>query len=92
MTCRELTDFIMEYIEGDLDPVIRRTFDRHLDECPACVMFIESYRTSISLGQEAFGCGDGSPCEVPEELVRAILEATQGRGPEMTSGGCGCGG
>lgn len=94
MNCQELTEFIMAYLEGELDPATRLTFDHHLRRCPACVAFIETYRESISLGREAFRCEDGAPCQVPEDLVKAILDAVRGRRPgnEPGGGGCGCGG
>jgi hypothetical protein len=52
---------------------VRITFEEHLIECPACVDYLESYRTTITL---AAGCekdlGHGA---VPEELIAAILAA-----------------
>src|ERR1041385_3006363 len=34
VTCREVADFLMEYIDGTLPSAQRATFDRHLAVCP----------------------------------------------------------
>lgn len=78
MTCRELDDFLLDYVGGDLPEDVRREFDSHLRVCPACVDYVQTYRVSIRIGKAAFA-GDGEvPAEVPEELVRAILAARRG--------------
>jgi len=40
MTCRELVDFLMDYLNGELGGGERETFDEHLTICPACVDYI----------------------------------------------------
>lgn len=74
MTCRELTEFIADFLEDALPPETRAIFESHLEECPACQTFLETYRVTIVLERAAFsderGCRD-----LPEELVRAILAA-----------------
>jgi anti-sigma factor RsiW len=73
MTCREATDFLMDYLDGKLAAPVRITFEEHLIECPACVDYVESYRATITL---AAGCEkDAGRGPVPEELIAAILAA-----------------
>ncbi|HSB60524.1 MAG TPA: zf-HC2 domain-containing protein [Vicinamibacteria bacterium] len=73
MTCRELVEFLADYLEGDLAPGSAAAFERHLGECPASRSYLASYRTAVLLGK---GCQeDGSGSELPEELVAAILSA-----------------
>lgn len=82
MSCRELIDFLWRYLEEDLTPEERRTFDEHLAVCPHCVRYLDSYRRTVTLGKEAFAKlppEASVPVEVPEELVRAILAARDSR-------------
>lgn len=80
MTCRELTEFLLEYLSGELSPSERATFEEHLAECPDCVHYLESYRTTVELGKACFDePNQPVPKEVPEELVRAILSARRTR-------------
>jgi anti-sigma factor RsiW len=76
MTCRELVDFLMDYLDGLLSEPERLCFEEHLGECPDCVAYLASYREAVRLGKEACTAGeDAIPSEVPEELVRAVLAA-----------------
>jgi anti-sigma factor RsiW len=75
ITCRELIDFLMAYLDGELPPDERALFEEHLHVCPDCVNFLESYRVSAALGK-SLRCGDDQiSAEVPEGLVQAILAA-----------------
>jgi anti-sigma factor RsiW len=77
LTCREFIDFIMSWLDGELEPDVRRSFARHLDMCPDCVDYLESYQRTVELGKAAWDLpGDAPmPDEVPEELVQAVLAA-----------------
>ena len=76
MTCRELIEFLWRYVEGELDEREHATFDAHLAECADCVRYLASYRATTRLVREAFADSGGElPSDVPEELVRAILDA-----------------
>jgi anti-sigma factor RsiW len=74
MNCRQFTEFIVEYVEGDLTGEARAAFEGHISRCPTCVRYIETYRETIVLGKQAFQGTDAVVFEpIPEELVRAIL-------------------
>ena len=77
MNCREFTEFLHEYLFGNLPTAERAEFDKHLAECPWCVAYLDSYRKTILLEKGAFAAdADGpTPAEAPEELVKAILSA-----------------
>lgn len=76
MTCRELADFILDYLSGELPPEVEREFARHLDQCSNCVNYLRNYEDAVRAGRAAYGDADEDvPAEVPEELVQAILAA-----------------
>jgi anti-sigma factor RsiW len=82
MTCRELIDFLMAYLDGELPAARRALFDEHLEICAACRRYLDQYKATIALGRSA--CDPPAPDapvpdEVPEELVQAILAARGGR-------------
>lgn len=75
-TCRELIEFLMEYLDGELQPEVRAEFERHLAACPPCIRYLDSYRDVLRAGKEAYRCDEElTPGCVPEELVQAILAA-----------------
>jgi anti-sigma factor RsiW len=76
VTCREFTDFLMDYLSGELAPDARSSFDAHLQVCPNCDRYLTSYRESVELGKHAFEDEQAPvPSTVPEELVKAIMAA-----------------
>ena len=76
MTCRELSEFIADYLSGEIPADTRQQFDRHLFLCANCVNYLASYKATMELGRRAFEDEDADvPPQVPEELVKAILAA-----------------
>jgi len=77
LTCREFIDFIMAWLDGELDSETRRCFAEHLELCPDCVDYLESYRRTVELGKAAWDAPGDAPVpeEVPERLVQAVLAA-----------------
>jgi anti-sigma factor RsiW len=76
MNCREFTEFLHEYLFGNLPTEERAEFEKHLSECPWCVAYLENYRKTIDLEQTAFSSSadEPPPSDVPEELIQAILK------------------
>lgn len=72
MNCRQCVDFLMDYLDGQLPDDERAVFEQHLAKCPPCVTYLETYRQAVQLGKSAY-CGE--VCEMPEELIRAILQS-----------------
>ena len=74
MNCREATDFLTDYLAGDLAAALAADFDRHLAECANCLTFLTQFKDCIQAGRLAY-TGPGAPadCHLPEELVQAIL-------------------
>jgi anti-sigma factor RsiW len=83
MTCRELADFISDYLAGELPGEMRVPFEHHLALCPNCVKYIAALKSTIELSRHAFDQQPvDPPLPLPEELVRAILAARGSSGPE----------
>jgi anti-sigma factor RsiW len=80
MTCREFVDFLMDYLDGDLPRSQKLTFESHLQDCPECGVYLDTYRETVRLGKELLcPADDALPEEVPADLVEAILAARPGR-------------
>ncbi len=76
MTCRDFTEFVWAYLDGDMSPEQRFEFDAHMAVCPHCVAYLDTYRTTVQMGKQAFSDPDAPlPDDVPEDLVQAILAA-----------------
>jgi anti-sigma factor RsiW len=77
MNCREFTEFLHDYLFGNLPAEERAEFEKHLAECPWCVAYLDSYRKTMELERAAFAVAENAPppAEAPEELIQAILRA-----------------
>lgn len=76
MTCRACADFLVDYLDGQLEPDVRATFETHLAKCGNCRTYMEQYAAVIKAGQRVCERENEQAAEAfPEELVRAILDA-----------------
>jgi NMD protein affecting ribosome stability and mRNA decay len=73
ITCQQLIDFIAQYRDQELSSHERVEFERHLAVCPSCVAYLRTYEQTVLLAKAS--AGDPVPEEIPEPLVKAILEA-----------------
>ena len=75
ITCRELIEFLDDYVDGCLTRAEHARFEDHLARCEACVRYLRGYRATLRLALAA--CADaGLDAEgVPEDLVAAILDS-----------------
>lgn len=75
MTCRELADFLDDYISDQLPAELRKEFERHVAECRTCAAYLRSYRMTMTMGKAAYDDASDVVEEIPEGLVEAILNA-----------------
>lgn len=79
MTCRDVDEFLMRYLDGDLTAEQRVTFEQHVARCADCRRYVEGYRRAANLAAEACRESPDDPyADAPPELVVAILRATRG--------------
>ena len=76
MTCQELADFLMSYLDRELPEAERASFAEHLEMCPPCKAYLTTYERTVELGRSVCSDPEGPvPEGVPDELVEAILAA-----------------
>jgi len=76
MTCRDMVQFLMDYLSEDLPDDTRTIFELHVNACPDCVTYLATYREPVVLCRESFKVREQDvPVEVPEDLIQAILAA-----------------
>jgi anti-sigma factor RsiW len=74
-TCRELIEFLDDYVARRLPTAQRLAFDLHLAMCRDCRNYLSSYRQTVVLSKEAKESEDAAAPPMPPELVQAILDA-----------------
>ena len=76
ITCRQVDQFLTDYLDGTLPRVQRIRFERHLRFCRDCRDYIRTYQASIRLSRHALA-EPPAPAEPPADLVAAILDASR---------------
>lgn len=77
MTCQQITQFLLDYLEGELPQDVRVSFEAHVEACVDCRNYIDGYRKTVSLSKSAMQ--EPIPENIPEPLVRAIVAAAASR-------------
>ena len=71
MNCREVSGFLHDFVEGELPEDVLAEFERHLDACANCHEYLTQYRKTI---ERSATLGRREEPEIPEDLVKAVLE------------------
>jgi len=70
ISCQQLIEYCLDYIEGDLPDDEQTRFRRHLGQCPDCVTFFETYKRTPEISRDVLGLN--MPSSV-KESVRSFL-------------------
>jgi anti-sigma factor RsiW len=73
MKCRELAEFLYEYVSGDLPAERREHFEFHLSKCKNCHEYLVQYQVTIRAGKIACDEMSDEMGPMPEELIKAVL-------------------
>ena len=52
MTCRELTELLLDFVSGELTQDQMQRIKDHLDGCSPCVVIVETYRLTIEMARQ----------------------------------------
>ena len=76
ITCREFEEFVLRYLDGELEPKQKKVFEWHLRLCRECREYPAAYKRSVEIGKAVLGPEDGPvPGDVPEDLIKAVLDS-----------------
>ncbi len=67
LTCEQVNDFLMDYLDGRLAEDVKSKFEKHLQMCASCTPFLEQYQKTVELVSQ-----DGQ-IEVPADLAEHTM-------------------
>lgn len=73
--CREITDLLLDYMTGELDPETVSAFQDHLRLCPDCVAFLNTYKKTVQVTRSLRY--ESIPAELERRVRRFLRERTQ---------------
>ena len=80
--CDECVELLVDYIAGELPPERSKALEIHLDLCPSCVCFVNTYRNTVNIARTL------QAEDIPPEVTQRLLDFLhQGEGsPAPTPG------
>ena len=79
MNCKGVIRELSNYIDGDLDPVVKQELERHLEHCEDCTMIVDQTKKSIEI------LCDSRPVELPSDVRSRLYTALRKKlSPEQT--------
>jgi predicted anti-sigma-YlaC factor YlaD len=72
VTCKQVDEFLDDYLSGELPRATRMSFQVHLLVCSQCRKYLDSYRKTIALERATLQVEQTEP---PKPLVNAIISA-----------------
>ena len=73
MSCHELAELLIDYVSGEMPPEHREHFERHLQGCESCLIYLNTYRQTIFLTRKLPVEPLPAACE---QRLRAFLAQT----------------
>ena len=73
LECRRIAELLADYIDGTLPRETRELIDWHIEGCPPCVAFVNTYRGTIDAVKKL------RDTTIPPELKQRLLTVLQNR-------------
>ena len=72
LECRQIAELLGDYLDGTLPRATRELLEWHIEGCPPCVAFVNTYRGAVKATQKL------RAVEIPPELkqrLRSVLKS-----------------
>ena len=66
--CKECLELLCDYLGGELDPKISASLEEHFQDCPPCIAFVNTYKSTTHISRTTM-----KNVEIPE-VVQARLK------------------
>ena len=67
--CKECLDLLSDYLDGELDPQTSSSLEEHFQDCPPCIAFLNTFKTSTTLCRDTI-----RQVDVPEVVQIKLKE------------------
>jgi anti-sigma factor RsiW len=71
--CRQIAELLGDYLDGSLSAPLRGLVDWHIESCPPCVAFVNTYRGTIEATRKI------PDVPIPPELKQRLLKVLRSR-------------
>lgn len=75
ISCKEICQFLCDYVDHELPAAQRESFLQHMRDCPPCAEYLRQYEGTIKACKRCMCPGHAKPPPPPDDLVNAIMKA-----------------
>ena len=79
MNCRRCIDLLIDFVSGELSEQEREVLQEHLDGCPPCLVYMETYEATIRMTHE-LPREAPLPAELEKRLLAVLRSLDQSKG------------
>ncbi len=76
MKCEELLKLLNEYVDGEVDPGLCESFEKHLAGCNPCQVVVDNIRKTITIYK------NGQPYDLPADCHQRLHDVLRQRWKE----------
>ena len=74
--CDDAADLLVDFLEKSLPPEVQQRLLSHMESCPPCLHFVETYRKTTTLCRQSLL--QKAPTEVSDRLFSFLRQQTGG--------------
>ena len=67
--CKECLELLHDYLAGELNPEINASLEEHLEDCPPCIAFVNTYKSTTQLCRTTLKSN-----EIPDIVKKRLKE------------------
>jgi len=67
--CKECLELLHDYLEGDLQPEVSTSLEEHFEDCPPCIAFVNTYKSTTHLCKTTL-----NSTEIPDIVKERLKE------------------
>lgn len=71
--CRQIVDLLVDYLDGSLDRPTAESLHAHLEGCPPCIAFLNTYKGTVKAARKL------TETDIPPELKERLLSFLRDR-------------
>lgn len=75
LSCKEICEFLCDYVDGSLNATSKSAFDAHVAACSHCKDYLTTYAETIRLSKRCCCPKLQPPPPLPEDMIKAIVNA-----------------
>jgi anti-sigma factor (TIGR02949 family) len=83
VTCEETIEVLVDYLDGSMDASTLAAFEAHFADCPPCLDFLKTYKTTIRVSQQCMQ-EEEIPSAVSDRIRSYLRAKCQGKKPGNT--------